>query len=125
MPEVPKKPVPEEKIAILKKKEAPPAKGICHLFMLADILWIYNSQYFSDALLDRYFFLFFWRGLFIWNVCAAVFLVSFLFWIACGLFFNQNNVFEVTEVLKKPVPEKKVQVPKKEAPPAKGIWTYH
>lgn len=38
-------------------------------------------------------------------------------------FFNQNHVFEVPEVPKKPVPEKKVQVPKKEAPPAKGICT--
>lgn len=39
-------------------------------------------------------------------------------------FFNQNHVFEVPEVPKKPVPEKKVQVPKKEAPPAKGICTF-
>lgn len=38
-------------------------------------------------------------------------------------FFNQNDVFEVPEVPKKPVPEKKVQVPKKEAPPAKGIYS--
>jgi len=38
VPEVPKKPVPEEKTPILKKKEAPPAKGIYHLFMLAHIL---------------------------------------------------------------------------------------
>jgi len=31
VPEVPKKAVPEEKIPVLKKKEAPPAKGISSL----------------------------------------------------------------------------------------------
>lgn len=65
MPEVPKKPVPEEKIPIIqKKKEPPPAKGIHCLFMLEDILWICNSHYFSDVLIAYYCFLFFWeRGL--------------------------------------------------------------
>lgn len=74
MPEVPKKPVPEEKIPILKKKEPPPAKGIYHLFVLEDILLICNSHYFSDALIAYYFFLFFLeRGLHIKYSCCCLF----------------------------------------------------
>lgn len=74
MPEVPKKPVPEEKVPILKKKEAPPAKGIYHVFMLGGILWIFNSHYFSDALIAYYSFLFFLeRGLHMKYLCCCLF----------------------------------------------------
>lgn len=94
---------------------------VYHRLKLAGTLWIYNLYRVSDTSLEHYFS--FGRGLCVWCVCAAVF-CCFLFWIACGLCFNQNNVFEVPEVPKKPEPEKKVQVPKKkEAPPAKGIAT--
>lgn len=108
VPEVPKKPAPEQKkpVPVPKKKEVPPAKGIHHSHdMHIDFICL---QMVTSLLAT--------------TMCAAKTLhMLYVAVVPQSQNLTINNVFKVPEIPKKPEEKVPVPIPKKEkAPPAKG-----
>lgn len=105
MPEEPKRAVPEEKVAVPKREEAPTAKGTLPCSLLCKAL------FFSVLVV-------------LWK-CVSGCNLLFKYSICVMLILKLSNIFKAPAAPKRVVPEEKlaVAIPKKvDAPPAKDMF---